>query len=271
MKAHKLVDALSGIDPINLVYNYAGEESIPGRLLPQLKDDVLRAQKFELGNGHVFNDSSLIMTGEQGLSDGLLRLPFPVCYFEYDIPEYHETYGVLALEFDDPKYFIAIHPFLYKGSGEITGWFDLGVSVFANPLCGSGGDWYQVQPLMDKDQYISMDNACGVSHSAAVTVVASLAVINAQGVTLENIAAPDKLNRSRKKRGVTPLFEYNIVRIGSSSNYHKHLESGERRSPPRLHWRRGHTRTLSTGSKTFVRAALVGDASAGVIDKHYIR
>jgi len=101
-------------------------------------------------------------------------------------------------------------------------------------------------------------------------MLTAVGLMSTRGTTLVASRAPKFMNKARIKKGKHPLFEYKTLAIdpqllripGSGLN-------GDR-AAPRLHWRRGHVRSLRSGAKTMVRPCIVGDKSNGVILKDYV-
>lgn len=76
------------------------------------------------------------------------------------------------------------------------------------------------------------------------------------------------LNRKRKAKGKPPVsFDWHTVEVGPKVI--KNEPQGGTHASPRLHDRRGHWRTCKSGTKTWVKACKVGDASKGVVFKDY--
>ena len=94
-------------------------------------------------------------------------------------------------------------------------------------------------------------------------MVMSLAMLlNTNGVNIERIGAPEKLNRARAKKGRTPIPAYNIVKIKPIQESTIENKGGTHTSP-RIHYRRGHIRTLPSGAKTWVKAYIVSRNNGG--------
>lgn len=98
--------------------------------------------------------------------------------------------------------------------------------------------------------------------------LSGLAALSSKGPEIRTLAAPEKLNKQRAKKGKPPVFEYRIVDIPAWA-LAKADGLGGTHASPRLHWRRGHERRIGEGRKTFVHAHLVGCADRGFIHKDY--
>jgi hypothetical protein len=99
--------------------------------------------------------------------------------------------------------------------------------------------------------------------------MAAMACIGAKGVKIRHEEAPYKLNKSRAKRGVGPIFSHSVVEIDLSQIEREGPDLGGAHASPRLHWRRGHRRTLSHGKSVRVRACLVGSLASGIAHHDY--
>lgn len=76
-------------------------------------------------------------------------------------------------------------------------------------------------------------------------------MLMSKGVETERHAAPDKLNKIRDRKGKPRIAERYVVRIGAGDVYaigDGESISGHMRGSPRMHWRRGHFRTIRRGS-----------------------
>lgn len=102
-----------------------------------------------------------------------------------------------------------------------------------------------------------------------VNAMALVVMLMSKGVTTEMIPASDKLNKARAKRGKPPIRDRYVVKVeaGEMRTIH-HADgstsdiTGHTRGSPRLHWRRGHFRTLYRGTEAErvvpVAPALIG-------------
>lgn len=104
-----------------------------------------------------------------------------------------------------------------------------------------------------------------------MTTWAFCMTVNCVNVAMSTVSAPHKLNAKRKKTGKLPFYEYKVLDLplGPASASGTAGDSGAFRQGPRMHLRRGHPRRLPDGRLTYVRAAIIGNARQGVIDKTY--
>jgi hypothetical protein len=101
----------------------------------------------------------------------------------------------------------------------------------------------------------------------AMAVVELCNVLQCTNVSTYVFDAPAKLNKKRLANGRTPFFSYHCLSLVESQA--KSSPGGGVHASPRQHYRRGHIRRLSPGRKTWVRPAMVGDATRGVVAKDY--
>lgn len=80
----------------------------------------------------------------------------------------------------------------------------------------------------------------------------------------------ERVAKKREKRGQDPIAVYTTVRVKPElrSAYRNRADDFARTSP-RLHFRRGHLRTLPNGKMTVVSPCYVGNSKAGVVVKDY--
>lgn len=73
----------------------------------------------------------------------------------------------------------------------------------------------------------------------------AVTMLMSKEVETKVIPTPARLNREREKKGKLPIPERHIVRIKSEYRkaHQETVETGER-SSPKMHWRRGHWRTI---------------------------
>jgi hypothetical protein len=122
------------------------------------------------------------------------------------------------------------------------------------------------------DPFLSKDSVGYLEEKANFAIVAFTLVglLNADGIDVEHHSAPKFINKKREAKGKLPLFEYRLLKISPALRLPGHVPDGGTHASPRLHWRRGHIRCLSSGMHTQVRPCLVGHKSLGQIKKDYL-
>lgn len=102
----------------------------------------------------------------------------------------------------------------------------------------------------------------GAMCSVVDPVVATMLLLATDGIAVERIRAPEKLNKVRVRTGKLPIPAHWQVRTAeyvTALGGHKHRgePQGGHYARPIPHLRRGHVRHLPTGKTTWVRDALV--------------
>lgn len=110
-----------------------------------------------------------------------------------------------------------------------------------------------------------------MAHIGCHGVLGSVAALASKSTKQEIVPASAKLNKAREKKGKLPICEYRKVIIGAAADMPKSIAgvSVDGRASPRLHWRRGHYRTLPSNVRVPVAPALVGLSDNGIINKDY--
>jgi len=255
--AHKIIDALRWRDGDLSDHEYEKLDAVAVL--------VARAAKFIIPPAAI--QKPLIETGREYLLENVWRPPF-----EFTLFEFHEGRGAMAalcLPNDalaggyarDAA--TAVMGFVLTNAGEIT-------VARARALIIHGPDFQIKMSSLDWDGKTPIGReAAGFMESVATAVVGAVPLLGAKGVATELVAAPDRLNKHRLKKGKVPLYEHRIIKIGGVSSSGRVVGVGMERASPRMHWRRGHVRTLPSGKKAAVRAALISQGSRGFISHEY--
>jgi hypothetical protein len=106
---------------------------------------------------------------------------------------------------------------------------------------------------------------------AEVPVILSLAqALSCANIAVETIPAPEKLNRARKFKGVTPFFDYHVLQVTAPGRRVSGSDHGGSHASPRTHLRRGHIRRLPKGNIWINSMVISGNAGPhGMIAKDY--
>jgi hypothetical protein len=104
----------------------------------------------------------------------------------------------------------------------------------------------------------------------AVDLTTLVLLTSTRGVVRTPVT-PDRASvRLAKLRRVTPKFSHTLVELNKSLKTlagKTYTVAG--RKIPRIHWRRGHSRTLKSGKQTWVSAHLVGHDDQGRVSHDY--
>lgn len=152
------------------------------------------------------------------------------------------------------------------------GWVRIGSMVVDQ---GGAVCWFpnpDTYVLKDGDRNLEEVTLFIMAKIALWGVLGVVASLTSKSTKQEIVVAPEKLNRSRIKKGKMPIDEYRKITIGHVPDIPRTINGRtiEGRASPRLHWRRGHYRTLAPDVRVPVAPALVGLAENGIIDKDYI-
>lgn len=109
-------------------------------------------------------------------------------------------------------------------------------------------------------------------------IVGTTAMLMSKDVHKTTEPAPLKLNAQRARKGRSPINDVHLIKIVASEEY-RYLEAGRAfgtHASPKMHWRRGHFRTLHRGEDTQkiipVAPSLIGanESARGVVPKEYM-
>lgn len=103
----------------------------------------------------------------------------------------------------------------------------------------------------------------------SMLLYSALGCLNAQGVVTNEAKAPKFINEQRRKKGKGEIFSYRIITVDPAILRMPGVRGHGTHASPRLHWRRGHRRTLPNGRVVLVKACLVGDPERGFILHDY--
>lgn len=277
MKAHVVVDVLRGQDGYKLVVpNLPNEMRAPFlRWMDGMADAIEGAQHFVFENMPIERDSDKEMTlpgleqDEHDLfSEGLLPLPFQTCWFEAPAvaaPEYlcfllRETESGFTVDsfrvIERPQRAVQFTGQVWHVTRSAPG-LEPRVST-SDPFGGAAlmNEYYRdAGLLLDPDTMIV---------SEVNFILYLLLMLCSRSTEFRTEPAPEKLNRSRRKKGKAPIPAHRIVSIiprGVVRDYRAaEAEAAERgpRASPRIHWRRSHVRTLADGKRIAIGRTLVG-------------
>lgn len=100
-----------------------------------------------------------------------------------------------------------------------------------------------------------------------LTAVINVALCSlCENVDHQVIKSPKYTNTLRLKKNKEPFYEYKILKIKGKNPHGGKSKTG---SGVKLHMRRGHIRKLPDGRFTWVRHAVVGDKSRGIVASEY--
>lgn len=237
--SHKIIDALLGHDK---KYTLTPVPGLPGpteraALARRIED----APKFDFGDLMLErkDDNSWalpkITTDEREFwRQGLIPLPFPVCWYEWTLNRYRS--GLLVYE-REPEVWtqrldLVDNHVLFDGV--IVKVSKLDPTIALVTLAGNPA---LITALKDKRGQM----AEWMGANAPLAIYLTL-MINSRSTEISMERAPARLNAARRQRGHTPLADHRVVRIVP----HRFRTEGDSKegthASPRLHWRRSHLR-----------------------------
>lgn len=104
-----------------------------------------------------------------------------------------------------------------------------------------------------------------------LAIIAVYMLTIAGGDMYVSAPTPDEIaiNKKRMNKGKKPLIEFRLITVDGKKSALPSMPQGTHASP-RLHWRRGHWRTMKkSGKKVWIDPMLVGDEENGKIIKDY--
>lgn len=168
--------------------------------------------------------------------DDDVKLPFDFCMFEFRVSGHHIC--------------------IYRTEGGVVGWF---VEVRSGWVFGDVSEIVTHWRARHDELHLLL-------HGQIRAVCIAL---DAEVAERETVRAPEKLQRSRIKRGKKPLSDYHVVRLTRRTRAAPLESDGEPTGRhTRLHFVRGHWRHFEN-HKTWIAWHLRGDPDLGFIDKHY--
>lgn len=201
---------------------------------------------------------------------GLFTLPFPVTAlaFERDLgPPLGKRGGMLVLAMDDAGRINAISCSELDEPRDGPTAIPIGIAMRISVESDgphAGKIHYDVVSSIVSDKIAAAmfgDGEAGREKMRSrllnntVNAMALVVMLMSKGVTTDHEPAPDRLNKAREKRGKPPIRDRYTVRIDAEAAYtigHDDGSSsditGHVRGAVRMHWRRGHFRTIHRGS-----------------------
>lgn len=259
--------------------------------VPSLIERIQSGQKFVFGDERLLPETKqLSKTAKEFFYQGVDIYPYENCWFEWE-ESMEDNYGEIHEHFARHVCVIKANPleiqFQYLGSGgstreELSDWYHSGwvmslwwsgeVSWWSYESEPSGSDnilshqygphWIGPRPC----DFLAMERS-----------LAYMAMMLARETKTVERHPPAGLNAHRVKKGKVPFFSHHVVTIDPQRIVYeggdRSQPGGPKRTSPRLHWRRGHVRTLSSGKKIGIPPSIIGakggGGGPGVIDKTY--
>jgi hypothetical protein len=259
LRVHKLIDQLVRGE-IGVAYEVTHAlDPHPNTRLPALIEPLIRSHKFALHIDSI-NDNALKDTAAELWRAKLLQPPFPLTWWEVEMPNSKYVEGILVRH--DAE--------LNRTTGDIFScwsgkWIDQGVRLLLQPDSSP----QEAAEFFYPDAYLGgMHDAKEFALYGTMHLISACALLISKEALVTTEAAPAALNAKRKASGKQPLFEHKTITVPALNRTAP--PDGGTHASPRLHWRRGHVRKLPAGYMVAVRPCLVGLAERGIITKDYL-
>lgn len=196
----------------------------------------------------------------------IYKLPAPIVSFQ--VQEHGNTHIFLAEERDDVTFFYFFSKTMLTGawvrSKAVVGIDDQG-AVFIAP----DGENMVVANDYIRD-YMGTPAASKWYCTASNSIMRAVEVLSCSNVELVQHQPPKFINKKRAAKGKVPFLSWHTIQIKCDASPGGSADEGGTHASPRLHFRRGHIRKLPNGSRTWVRACMVGDKALGFSGHDYV-
>jgi len=259
-KLHDFIDCLER----GALFLRAQTPSSSGNVYSLLADEEIlshakKAIAFDIGELFLLADMSIKAEMD------LMRLPYPVCWFEATGGFAKHT-AFLLFESSDPDDYgrlfggRCLHVMIFASHHPTDYW--IYISQFSAVLDASDRSSVPIFSLSDKFH----ENFESVATAFLPLIKNYLMALNCNNIERIEHRPDEKLQRRRAKRGKKPLHSYWTLHIRQSSA--QSCGDGTQASP-RIHLRRGHARQYKPGKFTWVQPCVVRGQSPGIVEKDY--
>ena len=265
--AHKVIDALRGLDKKHTLTPVPGAPDKAAR--EEAAAMIERAQKFDFGNlvleqkdDNSYTIPALTEDEKNFWREGLIPLPFPVCWYEWVLNGFRS--GLLVLE-RDPGLWVQR---LDLVRNEVL--FDcITVKLDKQPTIGSSHIHAALSGNRALLNTLAGEQLSGWIASSGLLAIYLTLMLNSKSTESVTEPAPVKLNAARIKRGHAPLAAHRVVHIVPRRFQYERGPLGHERLSPRLHWRRSHLRHYPDGKMVVIARMLIGKAELGEVSHEY--
>lgn len=234
-----------------------------GRLMffPQLNAEAEWVDSLEQVLRRRGNEAIAFYIGDEKFLEGfkvipdLVRLPYPLCWFEGQLSSGGESRSGLLCEETSDGIEIAV----FARNRDRDSW------------CVMAG--LRIKRLSDElfecRQMTGFSEFQEVFEQVVDRLGAFLSALNCVNVTREVTKVDKRLQDRRAKRGRRPIFDYWTLMLDLGRSGDRSADLGGSHRSPRVHLRRGHVRKYLPGKWCWVNAAVVGQKSSGIVHKEY--
>jgi len=251
---HQLIECINE-GRLGLPAPFVGNDADP--LIKMFRDHVSEAVCFHMADGL----EGIGTLGAMAIVPELIRLPYPVCWFETSFQQHGGIFvwgGLCFLASFD--------------TGE-----ELTMVTFWRDPRYEGGEWSLRGIVVDKIGHDLTTFGCLPDDLAMKEqnayfrqmVFRFLSALNCVNVQRKELSPDSRLQRARAKRKKQPLFSTWTLELNIPPTDTAESQLGGTHAPPRLHLRRGHPRQYAPGKWCWVQPHVVGDKTIGLVHKDY--
>lgn len=237
---------------------------IVDREMSRLSNGLSMAHGFDMSAIEPTFCDALVKTASEAFHEDMLPLPFDVVL--YNFGSSGSQHGVIVCDFvvKSVDGFTVNEIVRIGNNWLVMPWVS---NIYFGKNLNNGG--VEIFPFEFASDHKIVDANLAQASNSTQRVLQALVCMETKHVRIVDEAAPEKLNKSREKRGSCPIAGHRIVTIDTSSAVSEFSGHGITHASPRLHWRRGHIRHLPGGNKTKVKPCLVGDPSAARVSQEW--
>jgi hypothetical protein len=225
----------------------------PNSGLPENDVAAFVSKYWDIGHRFSFNPPK---DWEWEVDPSLLRLPFPHTFVRMRaVDEGGSLVDVFFWCFGSGDADALLKAFVFVCSGRIcTDIFSIGLRA----------DNFEARILPGYEELYNEE----VAPHAASMLATFICLLNKPNQKTDVYEPSASLNRRRFAAGKCPLYSYKTLTVLKTEESEHGGGRGGSHMSPREHWRRGHWRQL-TNRLVWVKSALVGDRSRGIVFKDY--
>lgn len=252
--------------------------AICAKLIDDIVEALPGAHKFTIIETEHLYDEAVYETTRDLWCAGGLRPPFESCWIEIESPQYNETAAYHVDTVGPAKFKAEIDKCIaiagpYPGGLPLLPTVDAIIVTVVNRI---DHQWYCLGEtwMWDGERWCGGNTAhpdvetteTGM-HQLAL-LLSAFCLMTTAAFDERVVPAPKSLNKAREAKGKPPLFEHRLITLRPWAK--PEVAGGGTHASPRLHWRRGHSRRLRSGSYVAVAPCLVGLADRGFVSKDYV-
>lgn len=209
------------------------------------------AQKFDFGKLHIekvpdvspptYLVSELTLEEREFWRLGLIPLPYPICWYEFELGRFRS--GLLVSVDENNDRWVAFRVDYIAETDTVT--FD-NIRIYLSRLEAKEEEGWKAKVGGNKSLYDAfvqkgLDSALNCRSMMPLAIYFTMMLVSKTTEIIDE-PEPTKLNKKRRQSGKEPVSKHTIVNIVPSKyRYVKDHQGGTHRSP-RLHWRRSHLR-----------------------------